>query len=310
MKHGMFQVQCGRWALVFVLSLGITQASFGQAVVERAMAFGQAGDWDEALQTLLPQMTTTALQADAHSWYVLGFIQKELYKTTERNDADSPFRLEAVSSLQRAWELGPSRDDATSIKAALDFLTRSYLLDAIDRVDGFTMDSDGEVLALFGRYEALVKTMDPTADVSVQKADVYRYLGLANGQLINGLEGAQLEEEQTLFDRSVSHYEAALKLTPGNYSGLYNLAITQYNQGVRQLKRIDHETSMFELMEIQDTCVALFEQALSPMESAHKVKPERFETLKGLMTIHYALNQPEASERYRRILDGLNGKGR
>jgi len=47
MKQGMFQVQCGRWALVFVLSLGITQASFGQAVVERAMAFGQAGDWDE-----------------------------------------------------------------------------------------------------------------------------------------------------------------------------------------------------------------------------------------------------------------------
>ena len=309
MKQGIFRAQCGRLAVVFMLSLGVTQASFGQAVVERAMALGQAGNWGDALQALLPQMTTASLQSDAHSWYVLGFIQKELYKTTQRNDADSPFRLEAVSSLQRAWELGPSREDAASIKAALDYLTRSYLLDAIDRVDGFTIDSDAEVLELFGRYEALVKSMNPASDVSVQKADVYRYLGLANGQLINGLEGVQLQQEQTLFDRSVGHYEEALKLTPGNYSGLYNLAITQYNQGVRQLKRIDHETSMFELMEIQDTCVALFEQALSPMESAHKVKPERFETLKGLMTIHYALNQPEESERYRKILQGLNGKG-
>jgi hypothetical protein len=63
---------------------------------------------------------------------------------------------------------------------------------------------------------------------------------------------------------------------------------------------------MFELMEIQDACVALFEESLTPMESAHQLQPNRFETLKGLMTIHYALNQSDESDRYREEIDRLN----
>ena len=31
------------------------------------------------------------------------------------------------------------------------------------------------------------------------------------------------------------------------------------------------------------------------MEQAHQQRPGRLETLKGLMTVHYALSQPEAS---------------
>ncbi len=300
-------IRAGRVAACWMISMCIMTGAWGQAVVERAAALGQQGNWEDALEVLLPAMDGVSLQSDAHTWYVLGYIQKELYKTKQVNDVDSPRRLEAVYSLQRAAELGATVEDARLIEAALDFLARSYLRDAIGRVEGFTVGSDDEVLMLFGRYEAIQKAIDPSADVTVQKADVYRYLGRANGQLLANSLGANQEQDQRLFDGSVAHYEAALKLMPGNYPGLYNLAITLYNQGVRQLKRIDHETSMFELMEIQDACVVLFERSLSPMEAAHQSQPDRFETLKGLMTIHYALNQPEASERYRKMIEGLNG---
>ncbi|MGB1122256.1 MAG: hypothetical protein ACPG08_01940, partial [Flavobacteriales bacterium] len=106
-------------------------------------------------------------------------------------------------------------------------------------------------------------------------------------------------------DGAIAHYETSLNFTPAHYPTLYNLAITLYNHGVRQLKRINHETSMFELMEIQDMCVGLFEQALVPMEQAHQQRPGRLETLKGLMTVHYALSQPDASDAYKRKIEAV-----
>jgi hypothetical protein len=39
------------------------------------------------------------------------------------------------------------------------------------------------------------------------------------------------------------------------------------------------------------------------MQAAHEAQPARLETLKGLMTIHYALSQPTESDRYKRELE-------
>ncbi|MGY8940486.1 MAG: hypothetical protein ACKVJH_00485 [Flavobacteriales bacterium] len=281
-------------------------AVFGQqSPVDRAVALGQRGDWAQALIILEPEVKKMPWQADSHAWYVLGYVQKELHKASGSGELNAPERLGAVYSLDRALSMGPNREDDALIRAALDFLARSFFRDAIDRIEGFTEGSDEEALALFGRYEAIGLNLDPMADVTGQKADLYRYLGQANGLLLDRQEGRDLALETILFERSVAHYSAALELVPKDYPGRYNLAITLYNQGVRQLKRINHETSMFELMEIQETCVGLFEQALPVMEAAHLLKPNRLETLKGLMTIHYALSQQEESSRYRDAIDRL-----
>jgi hypothetical protein len=102
-------------------------------------------------------------------------------------------------------------------------------------------------------------------------------------------------------------------LRPGDYRAEYNRAIVLYNHGVRQLKRIAPETSLFDLMEIQDACVTLFERALGPMQAAHALQPERLETLKGLMTVHRALSQLDESERFRleleRVIRSRGGRG-
>ena len=268
-----------------------------QSPVERAVVLGKSGEWKAGLRVLEPAMGEPDLRSDAHAWYVLGFIQKELHKIEGTTAGDSPERLAAVGSLERAWSLKPNPNDAELIREVLDFLGRSFFRDAMLRIDGFTPGSDGDILALFGRYKAIALLLDSGADLTDQEADLYRYLGQANGLLIPASRST--ENEQLLFNQSVAHYEKALSIHPDDYAGQYNLAITVYNQGVRQLKRINHETSMFELMEIQDACVGLFERALIPMERAHAMKPGRLETLKGLMTIHHALSQPEESERYR-----------
>ena len=275
-----------------------------QSPLARAESLVNSKKWDDAHAVLYPAMQQAAYRTDAHAWYVLGFIEKERFKASGASGLDAEERLAAVNGFQRALELGtlPLREGEIA-REALDFLSRTYFREAIERVEGFTLGAEADVMALMGRYESIQQTLDPAHDFMEQRADLHRYLGQAHARLLEIERYAGTTNEQVAFDGAVSHYESSLNFAPDHYATLYNLAITLYNHGVRQLKRINHETSMFELMEIQDACVGLFEAALIPMELAHSQRPERLETLKGLMTIHYALSQQAESEAYKRKIE-------
>jgi tetratricopeptide (TPR) repeat protein len=174
-------------------------------------------------------------------------------------------------------------------------------------VEGFTWGSTDEIKALYGRYEALEMSLNPTKDLAPQRSDLSRYLGQAHAMLLESESPRPSAELKAIFEAAIGHYGDALKGNPNDYAAQYNLAITLYNEGVRKLKRIDHETSMFELMEIQDGCIDLFERALAPMQAAHEQQPNRLETLKGLMTLHYALSQKAASDAYRAQIEQILG---
>ena len=168
--------------------------------------------------------------------------------------------------------------ERNTAREGLDFLSRSYFREAIEMVEGFTLGAEPVIMELMGRYESIQLELEPGSDVAEPRADLHRYLGQAHARLLETERYAGTPEEQVIFDGAVGHYKSALRLAPERYATQYNLAITLYNHGVRQLKRIDHETSMFELMEIQDACIGLFESALEPMQSAHAQRPERLET--------------------------------
>ncbi len=282
------------------LAVSLSTVLSAQTPIETASRFAESGSWDAAYDALKPAMQQDPYRSDGHAWYVLGFVQKELHKASGATGEEAVFRTEAAQSFQRALSLPnlPAADRETARKA-LDFLARSYFRDAIQWVEGFTPNAEPMILELMGRYEAIQTSLNPGQDLSPQRADLHRYLGQAYAQLLETERFAGLPEEQGLFESATSHYQESLSHDPTSYASQYNLAIALYNHGVRQLKRINHTTSMFELMEIQDVCVGLFEQSLIPMRKAQAQRPDRLETLKGLMTIYYALSQPEASEEYR-----------
>lgn len=291
--------------ITLLMALGWTTSGHTQEVVRRAMALGQSGAWEQAHALLEPAMSQETVRNSADSWYVLGFVEKELFKQAPHQPSGDANRLAAVNHLQRALQLGLNDADLTMAREALDFLSRSYFRDAIDMVEGFTWGSTPVILELFARYEAIQLTLHPEHSTAQQRADLHRYLGQAHAILLESMTGKNPSRELEMFESAVNHYVESLLHDPKNYASNYNLAITIYNQGVRQLKRINSETSMFELMEIQDTCVELFEQALAPMERAHEQQPNRLETLKGLMTIHYALSNSVESNRYKEAIEQI-----
>lgn len=298
-----FQKVFGLIALVMIL--GWASAGRAQDIVRRAMAMGQSGEWNQAYSLLEPAMKDEAIRTSAQSWYVLGFVEKELYKQSPHHSAGDASRVGAVNHLQQAIQMGLSGSDLNMAREALDFLSRSYFRDAIDLIEGYTWGSEPDILELFGRYEAIQMMLHPSHSTTEQRADLHRYLGQAHAILLESMTGQNPSRELELFEAAVNHYVESLLHDPKNYASNYNLAITIYNHGVRQLKRINSETSMFELMEIQDACVGLFEQALAPMERAHEQQPNRLETLKGLMTIHYALSNPAESNRYKQAIEQI-----
>ena len=291
--------------LIVLSAIGSSICAQGEA--ERATDLGQLGKWTEAKQVLEPVMASSVHQSSGRSWFVMGFIHKELHKSQGEFGADAPERLAAVSCFQRAIQLGLNATDRRMAIEALDFLARSYFREAIAMVEGFTWGSTTDILSLYGRYEALELSLNPQKDLSMQRSDLNRYLGQAHAMLLESPSTRPAAELQAIFQVAIDHYRAALEGNENDYATQYNLAITLYNEGVRKLKGIGHETSMFELMEIQDGCITLFEQSLPPMQAAHAQQPNRLETLKGLMTLHYALSQKDESDRYRAQIEKILG---
>jgi len=284
----------------------VTFALHAQSPVDRASRLAQSGSWWEAYDVLAPVIQSEPQRSDARAWFMLGFIEKELHKSTGESGAEAPHRVQSVASFEQALSMPAlSTKDRTTAREALDFLSRTYFREAIDRVEGFTPGSTAEILGLMGQYEQIQSILNPRFDKSEQRADLHRYLGQAHAKLLETERHAGTSLERELFEGAVEHYGKSLEFEPDNYASQYNLAIVLYNHGVRQLKRIDHNTSMFELMEIQDHCVALFESALQPMKQAYTQRPERLETLKGLMTIHYALSQKDESDAYRSKIERI-----
>lgn len=285
------------WTLV-----GLTQL-VGQGVVDRAIWFWDAGQTDMALQTIRAAVEQGE-DGNPEVWYVLGYFEKEIYKRETPRNPDSQHREEALKALMRAQALQPSGETAEQVRQALKYLAQTYFKDAAAGLAGFSPGRAEGMSVWFNAYVNILVELNPADDLRDQKAEWERQMGQAfNNWLSQGL--AKPEDEIQILAEAVGHYERSLVHQPGHYSTLYNLAIALYNHGVRQLKRIGPETSMFELMEIQDVCVALFEEALPLMEQAHALRPNRLETLKGLMTIHYALSQPEPSEKYRQQLEAV-----
>lgn len=298
-----------RWLVGLAVALAWPGGMSGQSAVSRAVY-----QWDAGMTARAHDIISAAVAGEESSnpeaWYVLGYFEKEYYKSEGRDNPESARRDAAWRAFRKAWGLGPDDETRQELEAALGYIGGTYFQDALNGLRGFTPAGFDGISEQFEAYMAIEELLGKSpGEREAQRAEWERQLGLAFGNYLANDRSAGEGQEQEVLAAAVGHYEASLALQPGHYSTLYNLAITLYNHGVRQLKRIGPETSMFELMEIQDVCIALFEEALPVMQAAHEAQPERLETLKGLMTIHYALSQPEESDRYKRELEEVIRKG-
>jgi len=301
--------------LTLLLSVvGIAQPRSTANLIDEAISFAKEGAYNDALLMIEPHLENGA-KNDARAWYVAGYSHKERYKDSAFLNAStsktaSAERSIAVIQLLTAYELDKNSAFPGAISElvedALDYLSKTYMNDAVKGVHGFQMGMDEEVMTYFKAFVKIKNVLSPDENWVREEVELEKNLAKANRILLESIDlnnTSSMQKREALFEKVVSHYLRAIELDGRDYTARYNLAINLYNRGVSELKSIDHTTSMFELMEIQDICVLLFQEALDPMLAAHNMERNRMETLKGLMTIYRALSQNEESEKYKSLLE-------
>ncbi len=294
---------------LLISTILFSMSTFAQSNVDAAISLAEEGAFRKAIAMIEPLLNGVA-KNDARAWYVAGYSHKERYKEfafkgTSTSPQARSERSQAVKQLTHALKL--DKQDHYLVEGeisqlsneALGYLAKTYMNDAVRGIKGFQEGNDDDVLAYFHEFTKIRGQLNSAENWISEEVEIEKNLAKANRIL---LESASKPEVSELFERVVGHYMRAIELDGNDYASRYNLAINLYNMGVRQLKSIDHTTSMFELMEIQDVCVALFQRSLDPMLAAHKMDPHRLETLKGLMTIYKALSEDSESEKYKQSL--------
>lgn len=294
----------------FTSSLSYSQNLHSDNLVDTAIDLAEQELFDEAIKMIEPALLNEA-KDNARAWYVAGYSHKGNFKREMLTVSSTSLlalneRRKAVSQLIKAYEIDSKENTtpttiSTMALDALEYLSKTYMNDVVSGVRGFTRGMDDEVLGYFNEFLKIRRIINKNEDWIREEVEVEKNLARANRLL---LENSTTDSEE-LFERIIGHYTRAIELDGDDYTSRYNLAINLYNRGVARLKSIDHTTAMFELMEIQDACVELFEKALNPMLVAHSMFPERKETLRGLMTIYKALSNDEESEKYKRALEDV-----
>ncbi|GIV28112.1 MAG: hypothetical protein KatS3mg027_1926 [Bacteroidia bacterium] len=287
--------------LTYLMML-LTAASFAQKErVVKALEFVEAGDFEKAKTEIDAAVLNEATSSDSYTWYVKGFVYKELYKKNEKSNPLSPLRNQAIAALKKSMELDTKGENINENKQTLKFLATTLNNDAANSINANNPEAAQKA---FEKYKETMLLIDPQADL---KPKTIEFL-LALASMLNSQYQAEQDsaKKEFKFLGVRNMYQEVLKLDSNNLSANYNLGILFYNKAVNIINNLDYDLDIYALMEIQDNCVAIFKQSLPFMEKALELDPNRVETLKGLEGIYISLNEFEKSNAIRARLDALD----
>jgi len=237
-----------------------------------------------------------ALESSAEMWVLRGFVYKDLYKQAEGKQAGI-LRDEALASLYTAITKDKAGQYTASSVPAYWFLAKTIYNDAAHALGQL---EPAQAIALYGKYGEALRRMNPDTvniprDIEFQNAlgTVYVKRFAADRQQLNW------------YDKAVDAYKRVLQMDSNNYGANYNLATLYYNRGVYNIQRISADNDIPSIQQIQEASREFFTKALPYMLKAHRMKPDRPETILGLEGIHYSLQDEEQSRRYRHLYEEL-----
>ena len=264
----------------------------------------QEKDFVGALASIDAAINDAEEAANAYTWYVKGYIHKEVYKTSELSQYHSPQRELAVDAFKKSVEIDQNKEYATLCQTALRYLATSYYNDALKHSREITANTENEPIALYNRFKETMKLVD--ANTSFSPFDIEINKSMASMHYLiwqNDISNTHHAEQCAHF------YEALLTADPTNCHALYNLSILYYNQGVYKIRSIDSNTDIIQLIMIQDECVALFKQALPYAEKTFENCPKKLEYYKALMFAHRALGHEDMYNKYLSESEDLINQG-
>lgn len=289
-----------RFLYISILFFFAISTAIGQNKLANAHYSLKQKEYQKAKELIDAAAEDTSFMNLPATWYYKGHIYKELYKESEADNMNSPFRKESIQGFKKCIELEPAGQYAESAKKGLKYLSTTIYNQA---ASAFNEDTYTEALSVYEYSKEVLRFAYPETDFTDK--DIMFNLGLA------AIKNAMAEKDTVNADAYIAEAESiyidVIKLDSNNISANYNLGIIYYNQGVEIVNHMDYSLDLMELTMIQDEIIALFRKSLPYMKKAYDLNPTRKETLIGLQGIYFSLNDIPQSELYKKELEALEG---
>ncbi len=257
------------YTYLFVMMLMLTPVwSFAQMqLVEDAYRQVSEGKLDSAKLSIDKATLHEECKNDMQAWLVKGFVYKELYKSKEINNHNSPLREESVKALEKATELDKGGQSRDKINAQLKFLAAKYYNDA-----GKTMDTLRYTLSIsnFEKYLNISRRIDNNFDPRPRELEFYLAL---TTPFQTSFEDKKKEWEINIepwsvkkkylahFFEAEKYLKRAVASDPCPKTAYKNLALLWYNRGVNLIMNCPPDIDIPRFIHIQDTAIYCFKQA-------------------------------------------------
>ncbi len=263
----------------------------------------KAEKWEEAVSMADQAIADPQEASQAYTWYVAGFIWKELYKLEESSFRTSPMREKSIQYLQKAITLDKDKKYKKDIDAALRYLAISYFNDALKRSKEISAISENEPEEIYSKFRDLLHSIAPLTDFSEYDKQMFKSLGQSHYRLweLN-------TTDRTHAIKSNSYFQKVLILDENDCDALHNLVILHYNQGVYAIRSVDVQSDISELIIKQEEAIRQFHLALPYAQKCFDVCKKTPEYYKALMYCYRALGNDEAYDRLKLEFDNSRGK--
>ncbi len=285
---------------ILVLLMLLSTVSFAQLTkVQQAYDCVQQGKLDSAQIYIEEGIKDNEAIADFQSWYIRGFIYKEIYKQKESNDVKSNAREIAVESLKKAAELDKDKQQIVSINKNLKFLGSKYYNDAKKTIDSVNFATS---IACFQNYLSIYKLVELGFDENAKSVEYFLSLSYYFQEIF------EQNGSKTALEHTKEYLNKSLQINPNSAKANKNTAVLFYNMGVNIIKKMDYDIDLEQLYVLQEDASKLFKQAEPFMSKAHQLSPKDKTIVEGMQGIYYQLNDTEKSNEFKKKLEELNAQ--
>lgn len=242
---------------------------------------------------------------DGYSWYVRGFIYKDMYKAFESQNKKSTTRISAVEFLRKSYGLlakdtaASSNEYRIAIRQTLKFLASTFYNDA-----GSLLDPVNYQLAItnYEKFKECILVADPGYNVKVQEIE----FKLALASVYEKLFRNNIKVNSAFFGKTEELYKQVIALDTNNWPGNYNLSMLYYNYGVDIINQMSVTEDIITIENIQEEARSMFKKALPYALKSHALQPRRREPIIALQGIYFSLYENEKSDEFKAKLEQLD----
>ncbi len=284
-----------RKVIILMLSLFWASGLLAQDnPLKKALEFYQSGKLDEARSMIVKSSTDEQWREDPNTWYLMGFIMKDLYKRTPEADSALFFRLTSLDAFKHLIEAENAAKYLPDALKSIKYLSSTFYNDAIGKVEKKEFE---EAKAYFERFKnALILSRDTSTDLKEQETGFLLALGTTYMEVYKN----DSTKNKVNLDGARKAYESILSIDPTHVKANYNMGVLYYNEAVNLITRLDYdEVDLIAISQIEDQSIELFKQSLPFMEFAYKQNPNDKNTLEGLAGIYFSLRDYDKSKEYK-----------